>query len=175
MLHHLCGWCSDATHRRGPGVERQGQNSARHLPKSSCLSLLPYRLPAAHLQAWPLSISLALNPLDNSQEGGAGRFKNPFDPEKGKQAFTFPASGTRPGAYTKPSWKPDLVPHGSGPSTWEAEAEVAHELEASPGYVTRLSIRSEIWLCLRLNDGKRVWGLWLPCRSLEQTLPRNKH
>lgn len=34
MLHPLCGWCSDATHRRGPGVGGQGQNSALTCPES---------------------------------------------------------------------------------------------------------------------------------------------
>jgi hypothetical protein len=36
-LHLLCGWCSDATHRRGPGVK----GKVRTQPKPSCLSLLP--------------------------------------------------------------------------------------------------------------------------------------
>lgn len=45
MLHPLCGWCSDATHRRGPGGG-QGQNSAIICPESSGHSLLPL----VHLQ-----------------------------------------------------------------------------------------------------------------------------
>lgn len=46
MLRPLCGWYSDATHRRGPGVGGQGQNSAVICPESSGRSLLPL----VHLQ-----------------------------------------------------------------------------------------------------------------------------
>lgn len=95
-LRHLCGWCSDATHKRGPRVEEQGQNSVHHLSKPQ-LPLPPAlrlpattssqcTLPAAHLQTQP-SVCLPLR-TTVLLSGVRGRWiYNPLDPVKGKQGF----------------------------------------------------------------------------------------
>lgn len=132
------------------------------------------------LQTQPWAVYLALTPSDNSssvRSEGQVDLKS-FGSREGQTGIYFPSLRHHTGAYTKPSWKPDLAPHGSGPSTWETEAEVAHELEASPGYVPRLSIRkkgdgsdaSETRLCLGLNDGSPAghWNKLYPETGIEQ-------
>lgn len=71
MLHLLCGWCSDATHRRGPGVKGQGQNSAYHqlpLPPAPRLpaTTSSQRLTPCSPPSDTATVYLALSLLDNS-------------------------------------------------------------------------------------------------------------
>lgn len=132
------------------------------------------------LQTQPPAVYLAVTRLNNSSSvGNEGQADlKSFGSREGQIGIYFPGLRHYTGAYTKPSWKPDLRPHGSGPSTWEDEAEVAHELEASPGYVAGLSIRkkgdgsdaSETWFCLGLNDGSPAghWNKLCPETGTEQ-------
>lgn len=88
MLHPLCGWCSDATHKRGPGVAGTRSKLSPHLPKTHCHSLLPLA-PCNHLQPQPcVCLPSSHSSLDNScsvtsggQVGGG---------EKGKWGIHFP-------------------------------------------------------------------------------------
>lgn len=163
-------------------------------PKPSCCFLLPLGhlqpsppgacLPGAHLKPHHVSVHLALIPsLHNSssvRSWGRVDLKS-FGSREGQRGIYFPNLSHQSRSLTQnltrsPQWchMPGVPAHGRLRQKY-------HEPEASPGYIARLSIRKKkddlkpvehdsAWGCMT----GRIWGPWLPCRSQEQTLPRNR-